>query len=152
MYASLALLVACAGLNTRTGGMSTLAGNYQNIIEPVLIIGIGAEQDAGGISAERADNLRNKVILLGKFLSGGTVTGSTTAQQAWDVLLPFAEAGIDARVARGDIGAGVGASLKEVLRMFGARLLQLNTTKPPSQMIGFELTEEQLGAVEVFSR
>jgi len=115
----------------------------------VLLIGIGAEQDSGGIDAERAAELRGYVVQLGEVLNGTLLP--TNATGAWNSLLPFAEAGIDARVARGEIGAGVGASLKEVLRLFGARLTQVNAPSP-GQMIGFRLSPEQKNAVKVFSQ
>ena len=121
----LGLFASCAGIGARGDGMATIAGTYRNIIEPVLIIGIGAEQDAGNLTAAEADEYRGYVGTIGQMLEGGNVGQAGQARAAWELLRPFAERGIDERVARGEIGPGVGASLKEVLRLFGARLLQL---------------------------
>lgn len=146
LVVALGLLAACAGMGARSDVLPTLAASYHNIIEPVLIIGIGAEQDAGKITAARAAQLRMAVTVLGRSLDGGEAAATTAA---WNLLLPFAEAGIDARVARGEIGAGVGASLKEVLRLFGARLLQL---EGPGPVAGLILTPVQQGAVQAVLR
>lgn len=132
---------ACAGLGARGDALPTLAASYQNVVAPIVIVGIGAEQDAGRISAERADELRALVVTIGEVLEGrGPISGAT---DAWDVLLPLAESGIDDRVARGEIGPGVGASIKEVLRLFAARLKQVGQARP-----GIMLTKKQSFAVE----
>jgi hypothetical protein len=117
---------ACAGLAARADGLTTIAASYSRVVEPIVLVGIGAAQDAGDIDAAKAAQLRQAVTVLGRILNSGEV-GATGATAAWNLLLPFAEAGIDSRVANGDIGPGVGASLKEVLRLFGARLLQVAT-------------------------
>lgn len=143
---ALFLFASCAGMVARGDAMATIASTYRNIIQPIVVVGIGAEQDAGGITAERAAELRAHVDTLGRVLEGGNVA---EARAAWDILLPFAEAGIDARVARGEIGPGVGASLKEVLRLFGARLLQL---QGPGPVAGLTLTPAQQGAVQAVLR
>lgn len=121
----LLLALASCGTLARGDAAQTLASSYRNVIEPVLIVGIGAEQDAGDITAGRADELRAAVGTLGQLLEGG-VGGAPDARMAWEMLRPLAEAGIDTRVASGEIGVGVGASLKEVLRLFGERLLQVS--------------------------
>lgn len=114
-------LTSCGAL-ARGDVLPTIAQSYRNVVEPVLIVGIGAEQDAGGITAQRADELRALVGTVGRALEGQGDVGA--ARTAWELLQPFAEAGIDRRVARGEIGPGVGASLKEVLRLFAERLIQ----------------------------
>lgn len=126
------LMLGCAGMQARQGAMSTIATAYATIIQPVVLVGIGAEQDSGRIDAARAEQLRLAVNTLGRLLDGGEVSQAGAIRAAWDTLLPFALQGIDARIAKGEIGPGVGASLKETLRLFGERLIQL--AEPPSTM------------------
>ena len=127
---SLALLAvlmagACAGMKAREGSMGVIADAYATIVQPIVLVGIGAEQDAGRIDSERAGELRLAVRVIGQVLDGGDVGQAGAARAAWDMLLPFALQGIDARIEKGEIGPGVGESLKETIRLFGARLLQL---------------------------
>jgi len=144
---------ACAGLAARGDAMAVVASTFRNIVQPVVLVGIGAEQDAGNITAERAAELRGYVNVIGEVLEGGQVSEVGTARDAWNLLLPLAEAGIDERVARGEIGAGVGASIKEVLRLFGARLLQLETGGGgPAARQGITLTTTQWEAVRAVLR
>ena len=122
------IMTACAGLKAREGGMAVVADAYATIVSPIVLVGIGAEQDAGNITAERAAELRLAVRVVGEILDGGEVSKAGAARAAWDMLLPFALQGIDARIEKGEIGPGVGESLKETIRLFGERLLQL---EPP---------------------
>jgi len=153
VVALLGILASCAGLGARGDAMGTIVATYRNVIEPVLIVGIGAEQDAGNLSAAEADQFRGYVGELGRMLEGGNVAEAGAARAAWELLLPFAEQGIDARVARGEIGPGVGASLKEVLRLFGERLVQIASEPVSAAAVGSVrmnavLTTQQWAAVQ----
>jgi len=119
------LMTACAGLQAREGSMRVVAEAYATIVQPIVLVGIGAEQDAGRLSESRASELRVIVRTIGEVLDGGQVSEAGGLAAAWDMLLPFALQGIDARIEKGEIGPGVGESLKETIRLFGARLLQL---------------------------
>ena len=124
---ALALLAmsACAGLNARQDGMRVVADAYATIVQPIVLVGIGAEEDAGRISAAKAEELRVIVRTIGQVLDGGQPGQAIGLPAAWDMLLPFALQGIDARIAKGEIGPGVGEALKETIRLFGARLVQI---------------------------
>jgi hypothetical protein len=100
------------------GLLDSLPSAYATL-QPVILVGIGAEQDAGRISAEDAERARVLVAELGRALAGGTVADARTI---WERLLPIALAGIDSRLAAGEIGPGVAAGLREALRLFGERL------------------------------
>ena len=125
MALALLAMSACAGLNARQDGMRVVADAYATIVQPIVLVGIGAEQDAGRISAAKAEELRVIVRTIGQVLDGGTVADAGGLPAAWDMLLPFALQGIDARIAKGEIGPGVGEALKETIRLFGARLVQI---------------------------
>jgi hypothetical protein len=125
MALALLAMSACAGLNARQDGMRVVADAYATIVQPIVLVGIGAEQDAGRISAAKAEELRVVVRTIGVVLDGGTVADAGGLPAAWDMLLPFALQGIDARIAKGEIGPGVGEALKETIRLFGARLVQI---------------------------
>lgn len=127
---ALLFLASCAGMAARQDAIGQLAGIYRNVVQPIAVVGIGAEQDAGGLSAERAAELRGHVELIGEVLDSAAVGRVPEAGEAWQVLLPFVEQVIDQRVARGEIGPGVGASLKELVRLFGARLAQVGEARP----------------------
>ena len=129
MNASVAVVLlamsACAGLNARQDGMRVVADAYATIVQPIVLVGIGAEQDAGRISAADAEELRSVVRAIGVVLDGGQTGQAYGLPAAWDLLLPFALQGIEARIAKGEIGVGVGEALKETIRLFGARLVQI---------------------------
>lgn len=124
-FAAVLVVAGCVGMQARTGAMSTIATAYATIIQPVLLVGVGAEQDAGRLKPADAEAVRLAISEVGRLLDGGDLSQATLIKQTWDRLLPFANSGIDAQVAKGEIGPGVAASLKETLRLFGERLLQL---------------------------
>jgi len=144
------LFASCAGMNVRDGGLSTISASFNNVIAPIAIVAIGAEQDAGNITAVRAEELRGYVVTIGQVLEGNGMP--ITAATTWDKLRPFVEDAIDQRVARGEIGPGVGASLKEVLRMFAGRLLDVSGPVAVADVPGIELTGAQWDAVEASTR
>lgn len=144
------LMVSCAGMGARSDVLPTIAASFNNVIAPMAVVAIGTEQDAGRITAERAIELRGYLREIGEVLDGNGSPES--GAKAWVLLQPFLLEGIDSLVRRGDIGAGVGASLKEVLRMFGARMTQLAGPVAVADVPGLFLDTTQQAAVQGFVR
>ena len=145
--AGASLGTACAGFGARADSLPSILSTYENVVAPIAIVAIGAEQDAGHVSAERAEELRGYVIQLGDVLAGRGAINS--APVVWALLTDQVSRGIDTRVASGAIGPGVGASIKEVLRMFAARLVQVGGGQ---RVGGLELTGYQAHAVKAVLR
>lgn len=117
--------VACQGMQQRSDAMGTIASIYATVIQPVVMVGIGAEEDSGRLSLEEAQLARTIVADIGRMLEGRDPAQAVSIASLWERLLPYANAGIDAQVTKGDIGPGVASSLKETLRLFGERLVQV---------------------------
>jgi len=117
---------SCISLNARSiSAREALSTSYALIVQPALLVGIGAEQDAGRLAADKAELARTAVREVATLLQGGDPNSVSMLKAAWERLLPLALAGVDSRIAKGEIGPGVGAALKEAIRLFGTRLTQL---------------------------
>jgi hypothetical protein len=66
-----------------------------------------------------------KLELLRAALSSGDRDRADEIRLLWDALEPWAQAGVDARVANGELTEGTAGSKRETFRQFGLRAAQL---------------------------
>jgi len=113
-------LTSCSALGSGDS-RARLHASYVSVIQPAVILGIGVAQDSGDVSPSEAQAARAGAVLLGEFLSGSEEV--LDLADTWELLEPYVVRYVEGRIASGEIKAGVGASLLDVIRLFGAQLV-----------------------------
>jgi len=116
------ILSACVGTAARENVLlPALSVTWSVIVAPAITDGLAASD----LPAEAVELRLAAVERVQLLLDSGDAAKALTIVGIWPVLEPLALAGIEARLADGDIGPGVAASLRETVRLFGVRLAQL---------------------------
>jgi hypothetical protein len=119
------LLILLTLMATATCG--TLA--RERVLMPAMLVALDrviAPAVRSGVEGE-TDTLDAEVLLgeMKEALGSGDRNRADEIRELWSSLEPWAQAGVDARVANGELTEGTAGSKRETFRQFGLRAAQL---------------------------
>ncbi len=117
MLVALLGTVSCGTLARERVLMPAMGVALDRVIAPAI-----AAAPMGEASRKAVDE---KLELLSAALDSGNRAQADLIRRLWGELEGWAQAGIDSRVADGEISEGVAGSKRETLRQFGLRAAQL---------------------------
>ncbi len=117
ILAALLGAVSCGTLARERVLMPAMGVALDRVIKPAV-----AAAPMGEDSREAVDE---QLELLREALDSGDRNQAAEIILLWDALEPWAQAGIDARVAAGELTEGTAGSFRETFRQFGVRAAQL---------------------------
>jgi hypothetical protein len=122
--ALLLLVAACSGIHAREQVlMPAMSMAYTTTIQPQVTRGIENQRDSGLIDVMTARAMFDLSDNMAKALDSGDRTSLIGVD--WATLRQLATSGIQHRLEREEVGAGVALSLLETLNQFSQRYAQL---------------------------